>query len=324
MISVAMCTYNGERFLADQLNSILTQTLPPDEIIICDDGSRDRTMEIGRDILSRWGGMFEIVQNDKNLGFVKNFEKAICLCHGDIIFLSDQDDVWLPEKIEKMMALFQDHPDTVLVFHDAELVDEQLRVLDTSFWKILGFEPEPFLHGDYRQLVDHNVVQGSACAFRRELAHRAIPFPESCIHDEWLALVSLDMGKIIPLPLSLMKYRQWGHNALGAGGALTIMAKVRKWLLSLHKASDIHYQNLMRRCEVMELWEARRRGAGKGRYPELLTCVDELKKRRGYLQRQDIRVLFHGTAYFTVFPIKSRAMREYIKDVLAVLLHVGG
>ena len=100
MISVAMCTYNGEKYIQEQLESIIYQSVPPDEIVICDDCSNDATLEIVKDILNSYDGIVQLVSNKHNLGYRKNFEKAISLCHGDIIFLSDQDDVWSSNKIE--------------------------------------------------------------------------------------------------------------------------------------------------------------------------------------------------------------------------------
>jgi glycosyltransferase involved in cell wall biosynthesis len=148
MISVAMCTYNGSRYLAEQLNSIIHQTMPPDEIVICDDCSKDDSVAIAKKILSNWKGKTQIVVNQKNLGFRKNFQKAINLCHGDIIFLSDQDDVWDLEKIQLMMYVFNTDPDVSLVFHDSQLVDSQLNMLYPSFWKnSLLFDYQAFQRG---------------------------------------------------------------------------------------------------------------------------------------------------------------------------------
>jgi glycosyltransferase involved in cell wall biosynthesis len=119
MISVAMCTYNGSKHIKEQLESIIYQTRKPDEIIICDDCSSDNTVEIAQNLLSVSTIKSTIIRNEINLGFRKNFEKAIGLCHGDIVFLSDQDDVWLPEKIEKVANIFDNDEEVIMAFHDA-------------------------------------------------------------------------------------------------------------------------------------------------------------------------------------------------------------
>lgn len=102
MISVAMCTFNGEKYIKEQIESIINQSLVPDEIVICDDCSKDNTLNIIKETLDNWPGKVQLVVNEKNLGYRKNFEKSISLCNGDIIFLSDQDDVWNRNKIEIM------------------------------------------------------------------------------------------------------------------------------------------------------------------------------------------------------------------------------
>src|SRR5262245_33463585 len=125
-ISIALCTYNGAKFLSSQLESYLVQTQMPDEVVVCDDRSNDQTVEILKAFAERAPFSVRVLVNDQNLGSTKNFEKAISLCSGEFIFLSDQDDIWNPDKIEKMTAPFENDPDVGLVFSDVELVDESL------------------------------------------------------------------------------------------------------------------------------------------------------------------------------------------------------
>ena len=106
MISIALCTYNGESYIVELLLSIINQTLQPDEIIICDDKSTDNTVKKTKLILDGWSGNYRLIVNESNLGYKKNFQKAISLCSGDIIFLCDQDDVWDTTKIAKTMTVF--------------------------------------------------------------------------------------------------------------------------------------------------------------------------------------------------------------------------
>ena len=114
-----MCTYNGAGFLQQQLDSLVNQTRKPDEIIICDDCSKDQSVAIAQYFAKQHPDItIRVVQNPQNLGYVKNFEKAISLCTQDIIFLCDQDDLWQPEKIENMVAVFDAEPAVGLVLHD--------------------------------------------------------------------------------------------------------------------------------------------------------------------------------------------------------------
>lgn len=131
--SIAMCTYNGEKYIKEQLESIINQSTQPDEIIICDDGSTDRTIDIVKAVLKSWNGRWRVFENEHNLGYKKNFQKAISLCGSDIIFLSDQDDVWNANKIEIMMKVFQDNPYILLAFHDSEIVDDHLNCIKKSW-----------------------------------------------------------------------------------------------------------------------------------------------------------------------------------------------
>lgn len=243
-VSIAMCTYNGGEFLREQLESILHQTWQPDEIIICDDQSTDNSVLIAKSVLEKWNGKWQIIVNEKNLGFKKNFQKAISLCQGDIIFLSDQDDVWDKSKIEIMMQAFEDE-NVILAFHDAELVDENLKQLYPSFWKTMNFDPELFQKNDFRSVFAQNIMQGAACCFRKALFYKATPFPMNVIHDEWLLLVGLCEGKVFPVNKALLKYRQ-ARNVIG-GKPLTWIGKVYKWVGCIHNAVVSHITYLKSR-----------------------------------------------------------------------------
>jgi len=114
-LSVALCTYNGEKFIEQQINSILNQSISIDEIVICDDQSTDKTVEILKKLQSEHKAIV-VIENEINLRSTKNFEKAISLCTGDFIFLSDQDDVWNAQKVEKTLAIFKENPTAEGVF----------------------------------------------------------------------------------------------------------------------------------------------------------------------------------------------------------------
>ena len=247
MISIAMCTYNGAKYLKEQLQSIMQQTLPPDELIICDDCSKDNTVDVINQTLVSWTGKWKLIQNKYNLGFRKNFQKAIENCNGDIIFLSDQDDVWHKDKIEKIMKVFSDNPSCILAFHDAVLVDGNLKQMQPSFWQTLMFQPEDFLRGNYKRLMESNVVQGAACAFRKKLYYTSLPFPSEAYHDEWLALNAITVGTVIPVLEKLLDYRQTGSNAIGVAQKEKLNVKIKKWLFSFSMATEKHVNSINRR-----------------------------------------------------------------------------
>ncbi len=220
-ISIALCTYNGVEFLQEQLESIALQTRIPDEMVICDDRSKDDTLEILRNFSSKVSFPVRIFLNEKNLGSTKNFEKAIKLCTGDIIFLSDQDDVWNPDKLEKIEKLFSISPSTALIFSDAELVDENLRPLGYTLWKSIGFskkEQSNFTHGKFIEvLLKRNVVTGSTMAFRSEFKQLFFPISDIWVHDGWIALLIAFASDLGMISEPLIKYRQHHMQQVGAG-----------------------------------------------------------------------------------------------------------
>jgi len=221
-ISIALCTYNGEKFLTEQVNSYLTQTRLPDEVVVCDDCSRDKTVKIIRDFAARAPFLVRLYANKTNLRSTKNFEKAISLCEGDIIVLSDQDDVWHKNKLEKFTAAFETDEQVGLVFCDGELVDENLISLNISAWQARGFDKKKqnlVKNGDGLAIIlNSNVITGCMMAFRAKYKDLLLPIPndiQDVIHDYWIALLMLTVAKVNIIPEKLVKYRQHSGQQLG-------------------------------------------------------------------------------------------------------------
>jgi len=219
-LSVALCTYDGEAHLEEQLESIASQSLLPDEMVVCDDGSKDQTMGILYRFGERCPFKVRIFQNEANLGTTKNFEKAIRLCEGRIIALSDQDDAWNHDKLRKLMGLFDADSSVGVVFSDAEIVDEGLNPLGYTMWGTLNFdlkEQKTIAEGKpLNVLLRHNVVMGAAMAFKSEFLKQIVPMPESWIHDEWIALVIAAFADMNFFREPLVQYRQ--HRGQQIGG----------------------------------------------------------------------------------------------------------
>jgi glycosyltransferase involved in cell wall biosynthesis len=221
--SVAMCTYNGERYLVEQLNSLLTQTCLPNELVICDDGSTDRTLEILENFQKNVLFKVLIYKNEKSLRTTKNFEKAIRLCTGSYIFLCDQDDVWLPTKIEVLVKYLNQNPGVEMVFSNAKLVDVELNDLNRTQWDVVRFEEfqrEKWESGKaINIMLGGNRVTGCTTAIRSELAEASVPFPTDIpetIHDTWLAWVATVRQSIMPLDVALILYRQHAAQQVGS------------------------------------------------------------------------------------------------------------
>lgn len=233
-VSVAMCTYNGERYLQEQLDSIAAQTCLPDELVVCDDRSSDRTIEILQRFKSNVSFPVHLQINPENLGTIKNFEKAISLCTGNIIVLSDQDDVWKPHKVEAILQAFAKDTKAGYVFSNADLIDESSKALGFKLWESLGFEDsvfEAYNRQDEQQvsiLLKRNLVWGATMAFKASLKDFIRPI-SLCVymHDAWIALVSSCMGFYgIALSDSLIYYRQ--HCTQQVGGKNTMLQKFQR------------------------------------------------------------------------------------------------
>lgn len=309
MISVAVCTYNGEKYIGEQLQSIIKQTRQPDEIIVCDDCSKDKTVDIVKDILKEWNGQYKIVINKINLGFKKNFEKAIGLCQGDIIFLSDQDDVWDLNKIQIVEKYFQDD-DAFLVFHDANVVDENLKLLYNSFWNLLNFNYKKLERGNYKRLLQSNVVQGCACAFRNELFYYAKPFPDFAFHDEWLTLVAVLYGKIVPVPEKLLMYRQSSNNIVGAK-VESVASKIKKWILNIRKSPINYFVEINRRDMLFDEYVKR---FGLMTDISIYAYSKFLKRRKIFLKENKWTVLMNMHYYINGYGSAITGIKIWLKD----------
>ena len=191
--SIALCTYNGEKYLKEQLDSILNQTVKPNEIIICDDGSKDSTIKILNDFESKYSTIIRVFQNKKNIGFVKNFEKAVSLCSEEIILLSDQDDIWKSNKIEIYIKFFEQNANIFYAFSDARAINEKGNKLNYAFWESAEFtkKKQKIFEEGFQMglLIKSSFVQGASLAIRNEAKKYILPFSENFSHDHWIALI---------------------------------------------------------------------------------------------------------------------------------------
>jgi glycosyltransferase involved in cell wall biosynthesis len=218
-VSVALCTYNGEAFLAEQLASIDRQTVLPGEVVISDDGSTDRTPDIVERFAATSTVPVRFLRNATALGVTRNFESAIRATDGELIVLSDQDDVWRTDRIERALAAFDARPELQLVCSDARLVGADGASLGTGLFASLSIGPrerDRIRAGDaFGVLLRRNLVTGATVMLRREVVDAAAPFPAPWVHDEWLAIVAASRGPIELLEEPLVDYRQHGANQIG-------------------------------------------------------------------------------------------------------------
>ena len=224
MISVAICTFNGEKYIRQQIDSILCQTMQVDEIVICDDRSSDNTIAIVREIAANNPSIdFHIETNASTLGVRMNFEKALNLCSGDIKFLSDQDDIWLPEKVETIYNFFLSHSDISVVFSNATFVDGNNNPISKySLFESIGLDEYGLnLYDSGFQLnifITAARVWGATMAIRKNVICN-FDYPTVHYHDYILAIEALLNNSLGYIKTPLMNYRLHESQQGGVGNA---------------------------------------------------------------------------------------------------------
>ncbi len=200
LVSIALCTYNGEKYLIEQLDTLVKQSYTNLEIIAVDDCSTDGTVAILKQYEAKHPN-FRVYQNDQNLGYIKNFEKAIFLCNGDYIALSDQDDIWDLNKIRIMANAIAD---SLFLYHDSAFITENGESMNRKMSDIRNF----YQGSDSRVFLLENCVSGHAMFFKRELLSVVGTFDTSIFHDWWLVYAASNNGKVNYILDCLVKYRQ--------------------------------------------------------------------------------------------------------------------
>lgn len=205
-ISVCMATYNGEKYIKEQLDSILSQIGENDKLIISDDSSTDNTVQI---IKSFKDNRIKIFENQKFKSPIFNFENALNNATGDIIVLSDQDDIWKANKIETIKKYMHNYD---LVLSDADIIDEKGNILHKSFYKLNGSK-----NGFIKNIVKNSYL-GCTMAFNKKILDKSLPFPKDLpMHDWWIGLISEMYGKTYFIEDKLINYRRHGNNASPTG-----------------------------------------------------------------------------------------------------------
>ena len=218
--SIAMCTYNGARFRQGQLESLSTQTVQPSELIICDDSSSDESVAIAQKFAAAAPFPVRVHKNSSNLGYVKNFEKAISLCTQDIVFLCDQDDIWNSRKLELVLEIFATEPEVGLVLHDFDRIDD----VDQSWvGPIDTYGPNHLSANDLPEEIKRNSIDvfmrpyprawcGCMMAFRRRYNEIVLPIFPGKGHDDWILKILAPITEIRFIAQPLTHYRMHQNN----------------------------------------------------------------------------------------------------------------
>lgn len=218
LISVVIATYNGSKYLEEQLTSIFNQTYKNIEVVVCDDISTDNTVQILQNYQKKYRLRYYI--NNSRLGVIKNFEKAITYTQGKYVALSDQDDVWKPDKLELSLQHLKDiekkyvDGKPTLVFSDLTVVDENLNIISNSYWKYMKLNPR---NTQLNRVLVENVMTGCTALMNKATVNMALPIPkDAMMHDVWFLLVASCFGNVSYIPNKTVLYRQHSSNVLGA------------------------------------------------------------------------------------------------------------
>ncbi len=220
-ITVVLCTCNGESYLPEQLESIAGQKLLPAELLICDDASDDATDRIVSEFARKAPFPVTFYQNEIRLGVVENYSRLLQRCRAPYIALCDQDDIWLPHRLDSAFCALQkagrqQGPLPLLVHSDLRVVDHHARPLAPSFMALRRIRHHR--HEPLRRLLVQNFVTANTVLVNRTLLQAALPFPPGAVmHDWWLALVAAALGKIVFQAHPTVLYRQHETNLVGAG-----------------------------------------------------------------------------------------------------------
>ncbi|MBV9989211.1 MAG: glycosyltransferase family 2 protein [Chitinophagaceae bacterium] len=245
-ISVAMTTYNGSGYLEDQLLSILSQTHPPFEIVICDDRSTDNTAGIIQQLQEKYP-LIRYAVNERRLGVVENFRKAVSLTgDADFIALSDQDDIWLPDKLEKSAAklsALDDRQRPALVYSDLTLADEHGKTRNPSFWNELG--QDIYTHC-FETLVFGNFVTGCTVLMNKSMRDHFMKMPADVVmHDAWLSLVAFSVGRADRIAEPLVLYRSHAANTIFSRNAYRKKSRMER--IVDHLRNSVSKNNFLER-----------------------------------------------------------------------------
>lgn len=256
-ISVALCTYNGSRFIEKQILSICEQDLLPSEIVLSDDASSDHCVALAEKTFEAWkidhpqaALSLRVLRRAIPLGVTRNFQAAVVACQGDLIALCDQDDVWHRDRLRRMAGPFERRPDLLFLHGNAWLIDERDRRLSDSLFDALQVRAFELTWIHEGRAIDvflrRNLAAGTTAMFRRTLLTSALPFPTDWVHDEWLAIVAAALGGVDVLDIALTDYRQHSSNQIGATKAMMW----KRWFRNFGTRSE-HLRHRVLKADVL-------------------------------------------------------------------------
>jgi hypothetical protein len=265
-LSVALCTYNGEAYLGGQLESISRQSRPPDELVVFDDGSTDATNRIVATFAAQ--APFPVhLHAGHQIGPARNVARAVAHCSGDLIALSDQDDLWMPRRLARAEEAICGQTGAVMSFSDAELIDGSDRASNRRLWRSIGVRRrtlEAIPDDALAAMLRRSVVTGCTMTFHRSILELGLPFPptRTLRHDRWLAMCAAATGRVVPLSEPLVAYRLHPGQQTGIGRLARRGRPPRRWhgahLRNVRRLADggladIHDEAMLLRSRIERL-----------------------------------------------------------------------
>lgn len=289
-ISIAMATYNGEKYLKEQLDSFVQQTRQPDELVVTDDCSTDGTLGLLKTFAKTAPFDVAVHQNQRNYGYCGNFNQALMRTSGELVFLSDQDDVWFPQKVERMARAADDNPDVLVLMNDAALTHANLS--ETGLTKLGQIKSAGF--------GEDSFVMGCCVAVRRDLLDLCLPIPEGFpAHDNWVVGIADGMRRKRVIPEVLQYYRRHGENESQwlANRTSRVSRREVQWLewkrhlaTFLRKLADPKHaeEESQSSYEILREWARNACENGTGRYAsDLHYFLDQMDRRVNALTRRE-------------------------------------
>lgn len=256
MITVLLAVYNGEKYLREQINSLLNQTVKDIKIIIRDDGSTDLSKDIIKEYREKYPFVITEICGEPQKSASGNFSQLLYNCDDDYIMFCDQDDVWMPQKIEKTLEAMKiaegtDKKTPVLVHSDLTVTDADLNVISNSFFAFQKLYPQSIT---LSQLLVQNYVTGCTVMINRALKEKCKKIPETCImHDWWLAIAAQIFGKIVCISQPLIYYRQHSNNQVGAKASYGL-SYIRRKLATLNEVRKNYNDTYTQAASVLEMY----------------------------------------------------------------------
>lgn len=248
-----MATYNGEKYLREQVDSILQQSYRNFRLLISDDCSTDRTREILSEYAKKDSRVVVFLQN-KNIGVLKNFEYLMQKVETECFMFADQDDIWQKDKIQRSVDKM-DETGSDLVYTNLEVVNENLQLINKSYWSLKGFEKKIKKYNNFETLYLNNFVTGCTMLVKSKWLSKILPLPQNSeyiLHDYWTALIVAKFGKISYIEQPQVKYRQHGENSIGSkkrSDEIEVFEKMRKLFIDVKLD---HFRVFMRNNQIFE------------------------------------------------------------------------